>query len=227
MAVHELGHRSHDGRNSGRARHHRPAPDREGRGRVPRPPRCGADVDQTAIRNRRSGHCASHRAVDGRFTRGVLADTVVVPYNDPEALKRALAARDVACFIVEPVMENIGICLPLPGYLESVREITRTTEPCCSSTRSRPGSRPAGTGPIAPRGAPDLIASANRSAAGCRWARSVARRSAWTRSPAAACCMSARTTGTRCAWRQRGRRSARFAPPRKRARHRTEHAVRR
>ncbi len=33
-------------------------------------------------------------------------------------------AGDVACFIVEPVMENIGICLPQPGYLEAVREIT-------------------------------------------------------------------------------------------------------
>ena len=56
---------------------------------------------------------------------GVLHDTAVVPYNDPEALTRALASRDVACFIVEPVMENIGICLPDPGYLEKVREITR------------------------------------------------------------------------------------------------------
>ena len=56
---------------------------------------------------------------------GVLADTQVVPYNDPEALARALAPGDVACFIVEPVMENIGICKPMPGYLESVREITR------------------------------------------------------------------------------------------------------
>jgi glutamate-1-semialdehyde 2,1-aminomutase len=36
-----------------------------------------------------------------------------------------LAAGDVAAFIVEPVMENIGICLPQPGYLEAVREITR------------------------------------------------------------------------------------------------------
>ena len=36
-----------------------------------------------------------------------------------------LAGGDVACFIVEPVMENIGICLPDAGYLEAVREITR------------------------------------------------------------------------------------------------------
>ena len=55
---------------------------------------------------------------------GVLADTIVVPYNDPEALERVLSARDVACFIVEPVMENIGICLPAPGYLQAVRELT-------------------------------------------------------------------------------------------------------
>jgi glutamate-1-semialdehyde 2,1-aminomutase len=55
---------------------------------------------------------------------GVIADTVVVPYNDPDALERVLSAGDVACFIVEPVMENIGICLPLPGYLEAVRELT-------------------------------------------------------------------------------------------------------
>ncbi len=59
------------------------------------------------------------------ITRAVLADTIVVPYNNADALERVLSAGDVACFIVEPVMENIGICLPQPGYLEAVREITR------------------------------------------------------------------------------------------------------
>ncbi len=58
------------------------------------------------------------------ITRAVLADTLVVPYNDLDALERALAGDDVACFIVEPVMENIGICLPDDGYLHAVREIT-------------------------------------------------------------------------------------------------------
>lgn len=56
---------------------------------------------------------------------GVLADTTVIPFNDLEALERALAPRDAACFIVEPVMENIGICLPASGYLDGVREMTR------------------------------------------------------------------------------------------------------
>ena len=58
------------------------------------------------------------------ITAGTIADVIVIPFNDPDALERALAADDVACFIVEPVLENIGICLPLPGYLEAVREIT-------------------------------------------------------------------------------------------------------
>jgi glutamate-1-semialdehyde 2,1-aminomutase len=57
------------------------------------------------------------------ITQASLHDTLIVPYNNAEALDRALSRRDVAAFIVEPVMENIGICLPDTGYLEAVREI--------------------------------------------------------------------------------------------------------
>ena len=59
----------------------------------------------------------------GGITQGTIDDVIVIPYNDAPALERALESREVACFIVEPVMENIGICLPEPGYLEAVREI--------------------------------------------------------------------------------------------------------
>jgi glutamate-1-semialdehyde 2,1-aminomutase len=58
------------------------------------------------------------------ITKRVVEDVTVIPFNDADALERALQGGDVACFIVEPVMENIGICLPEPGYLEAVREIT-------------------------------------------------------------------------------------------------------
>ena len=54
----------------------------------------------------------------------VIAATVVVPYNDLDALERVLRSGDIACFILEPVMENIGICLPDDGYLQGVRDLT-------------------------------------------------------------------------------------------------------
>ncbi len=59
------------------------------------------------------------------ITKSVLEDTIVIPFNNAAALEEALSSGEVACFIVEPAMENIGICLPEPGYLEAVREITR------------------------------------------------------------------------------------------------------
>jgi glutamate-1-semialdehyde 2,1-aminomutase len=61
------------------------------------------------------------------ITAAVLADTLVVPFNDTAALERAFLEHpgEIAAFIVEPAMENIGICLPMPGYLQTVREITR------------------------------------------------------------------------------------------------------
>ncbi|MFZ9932253.1 MAG: transaminase [Chthoniobacterales bacterium] len=51
--------------------------------------------------------------------------TRTVPFNDLEALDRVLSRGDVACFLMEPALTNIGIVLPDPGYHEGVREITR------------------------------------------------------------------------------------------------------
>jgi len=51
--------------------------------------------------------------------------TKVVPFNDAEAFERLLRDEgdDVACLILEPVMMNIGIVEPQPGYLQALREI--------------------------------------------------------------------------------------------------------
>src|SRR5438034_1667336 len=53
--------------------------------------------------------------------------TIVVPYNDVEAVRAAFAANknQIAAIIVEPVPGNAGLYLPGPGYLESLREITQ------------------------------------------------------------------------------------------------------
>lgn len=53
--------------------------------------------------------------------------TKVIEFNDIPALETALAAKDVAVVLAEPVMTNIGIIHPDPGYHETLREVTRRT----------------------------------------------------------------------------------------------------
>ena len=53
--------------------------------------------------------------------------TKVIEFNDIGALKRALSDGDVACVLAEPVMTNIGIIHPEPGYHEALRNITKET----------------------------------------------------------------------------------------------------
>ncbi len=49
--------------------------------------------------------------------------TRVVEFNDLEGLERALAHGDAAVCLFEPVLTNIGIVLPDPGYHEAVRDL--------------------------------------------------------------------------------------------------------
>ncbi len=51
--------------------------------------------------------------------------TKVVEFNDVSALEQALAPGDVACVLAEPVMTNVGIVHPDPGYHQALRELTR------------------------------------------------------------------------------------------------------
>ncbi|OZB68714.1 aminotransferase class III-fold pyridoxal phosphate-dependent enzyme, partial [Thiomonas sp. 13-64-67] len=51
--------------------------------------------------------------------------TRVVEFNDLDGLRAALAAGDVACVLTEPVLTNIGMVLPEPGFLQAVRALTR------------------------------------------------------------------------------------------------------
>ena len=55
----------------------------------------------------------------------VSGDVWVVPYNNAESLERVFKAHasKIACLIMEPVLENIGIVVPDLGYLERVREL--------------------------------------------------------------------------------------------------------
>jgi len=57
----------------------------------------------------------------------VAASTIVLPYNDPTSVALAFSehAGRIAAAIVEPVVANMGVIGPQPGFLEHLRETTR------------------------------------------------------------------------------------------------------
>jgi glutamate-1-semialdehyde 2,1-aminomutase len=55
------------------------------------------------------------------------AATVIVPWNDPDALLSATAGEDLAAIIAEPIPANMGLVPPAPGFLELLRERANAT----------------------------------------------------------------------------------------------------
>ncbi len=62
-------------------------------------------------------------------TEGTARDTIVVEYNDLDAVRNAVAVnRDsIAAIFVEPYAGNMGLVLPTPGFLRGLREIANST----------------------------------------------------------------------------------------------------
>jgi glutamate-1-semialdehyde 2,1-aminomutase len=58
---------------------------------------------------------------------GVAAQTVVVGWNDPDALHAASEAHELAAILAEPLPANMGLVPPQPGFLELLRERASAT----------------------------------------------------------------------------------------------------
>ena len=58
-------------------------------------------------------------------TRGAAGDTIVLPYNDIDAVRAAFKAQgeQIAAIIVEPVSGNMGVVPAVAGFLEGLREV--------------------------------------------------------------------------------------------------------
>ena len=94
--------------------------------------------------------------------------TVVVPFNDPDALDSTLAAnQDIGTMIIEPIMLNIGVVPPNDGYLEAIREITHKHGVLLIFDEVKTGVTVAAGGAVERYGVvPDLIALAKASGGG-------------------------------------------------------------
>jgi glutamate-1-semialdehyde 2,1-aminomutase len=59
-------------------------------------------------------------------TSAAVADTLLAPYNDLDAVERCFRTRTdgIAALLVEPVAGNMGVVPPKPGFLEGLREIS-------------------------------------------------------------------------------------------------------
>lgn len=80
-------------------------------------------VDET-FANLRDGRVQARR---GNFGPPVdpAETTKVVEFNDVKALEEALVDKTVAAVLAEPVMTNIGIVHPEPGFHDALRELTK------------------------------------------------------------------------------------------------------
>jgi glutamate-1-semialdehyde 2,1-aminomutase len=55
-------------------------------------------------------------------TAAAAAATVIVPWNDFDAVRRATERYEFAALIAEPIPANMGVVPPAPGFLELLRE---------------------------------------------------------------------------------------------------------
>ena len=60
-------------------------------------------------------------------TKGTAKDTITIPYNDIDSVKKIFAecGEEIAAVIVEPIAGNMGLILPIDNFLQTLRDITK------------------------------------------------------------------------------------------------------
>jgi len=87
-------------------------------------------VDLLAISNRPTTeeagdfHAPNSRPHSKGIPQGVVGDVIICPWNEPQILKDILNKYDgqIAAIIAEPLVANNACIMPIPGYLELLRE---------------------------------------------------------------------------------------------------------
>jgi len=73
-----------------------------------------------------SGLLTANIPMSPGIPKALLDHTLVCNFNDIDSVRKVFAecGREIAAVIVEPVPANMGLVLPIPGFLQELREIT-------------------------------------------------------------------------------------------------------
>jgi glutamate-1-semialdehyde 2,1-aminomutase len=74
-----------------------------------------------------SGALTLGRPDSAGVTPGAVQDTLVLPFNDLAAAAELFRQRgkEIAAVLLEPIPANAGLILPIPGFLQGLRELTQ------------------------------------------------------------------------------------------------------
>ena len=189
---------------------HRPRPDHQGRGLLPRPPRLGAGVGRArGGRGRRRAPARTSVPSSSGIPRAITDLTLIVGFNDlpgSPRCSRTTTAR-VAGMIVEPIMMNAGIIPPEPGYLAGLKDLLHAHGALLDLRRGqdRPDRGPVRRHRGRRRDAGHHLPRQGDRRRRRRLPRSAAPPRSWRTSPTVTTRWSALSTATRWRWRRPGR----------------------
>ncbi len=78
------------------------------------------------VADHKEGEEYALRPITAGIPRSLHANVHAIEFNDLKAAEKLLATRKIAAVILEPILQNVGIVKPKPGFLEGLRALCDT-----------------------------------------------------------------------------------------------------
>ena len=76
-----------------------------------------------AVKDHRYGEEHKLRPITAGLSKAATDSVHVVEFNDLDAIETVLKKEEIACVVLEPILQNVGIVKPKAGYLEGIRRL--------------------------------------------------------------------------------------------------------